>query len=91
MAVREAWRGHFFEDFEVGDVYEHPLGRTVTTTENAWSTLLCCFCFMNTEATAALYFQLAIRVCDHAQFELLVEAALLWRQGLQGHRRYVHQ
>jgi uncharacterized membrane protein YfcA len=28
MAVREGWRGRFFEDFEVGDVYEHPLGRT---------------------------------------------------------------
>jgi hypothetical protein len=24
MAVREGWRGRFFEDFEVGDVYEHP-------------------------------------------------------------------
>jgi hypothetical protein len=27
MAVKEGWRGRFFEDFEVGDVYEHPLGR----------------------------------------------------------------
>jgi itaconyl-CoA hydratase len=40
MAVREGWRGRFFEDFEVGDVYEHPLGRTVTTTDNMWFTLL---------------------------------------------------
>ncbi len=40
MAVREGWKGRFFEDFEVGDVYEHPLGRTVTTTDNAWFTLL---------------------------------------------------
>ncbi len=40
MAVKEGWRGRFFEDFEVGDVYEHPLGRTVTTTENLWFTLL---------------------------------------------------
>ena len=40
MAVREGWRGRFFEDFEVGDVYEHPLGRTVTTTDNIWFTLL---------------------------------------------------
>ena len=39
MAVREGWRGRFFEDFEVGDVYEHPLGRTVTTTDNIWFTL----------------------------------------------------
>ena len=40
MAEREGWRGRFFEDFEVGDVYEHPLGRTVTTTDNIWFTLL---------------------------------------------------
>ena len=40
MAVKEGWRGRFFEDFEVGDVYEHPLGRTVTTTDNIWFTLL---------------------------------------------------
>lgn len=40
MAVREGWRGRFFEDFEVGDVYEHPAGRTVTTTDNMWFTLL---------------------------------------------------
>lgn len=30
MRVREGWRGRFFEDFEVGDVYEHPPGRTAT-------------------------------------------------------------
>ena len=40
MAVKEGWKGRFFEDFEVGDVYEHPLGRTVTTTDNVWFTLL---------------------------------------------------
>jgi len=40
MAVKEGWRGRFFEDFKVGDVYEHPLGRTVTTTDNVWFTLL---------------------------------------------------
>src|ERR671927_101350 len=40
MAIKEGWRGRFFEDFEVGDVYEHPLGRTVTTTDNVWFTLL---------------------------------------------------
>jgi len=40
MTVREGWRGRFFEDFEVGDIYEHPLGRTVTTTDNLWFTLL---------------------------------------------------
>jgi acyl dehydratase len=40
MGVKEGWRGRFFEDFEVGDVYEHPLGRTVTKTDNIWFTLL---------------------------------------------------
>jgi itaconyl-CoA hydratase len=38
--IKEGWRGRFFEDFEVGDVYEHPLGRTVTTSDNVWFTLL---------------------------------------------------
>lgn len=40
MALKRGWTGRFFEDFEVGDVYEHPLGRTVTTTDNLWFTLL---------------------------------------------------
>ena len=40
MAVKEGWSGRFYEDFEVGDTYEHPLGRTVTTTDNIWFTLL---------------------------------------------------
>lgn len=34
------WTGRFFEDFSVGDVYRHPLGRTVTETDNIWLTLL---------------------------------------------------
>jgi itaconyl-CoA hydratase len=49
MVVKEGWRGRFFEDFEVGDIYEHPLGRTVTTTDNSWFTLL-------TQNTAAIHF-----------------------------------
>ena len=49
MVVREGWRGRFFEDFEVGDVYQHPLGRTVTTTDNIWFTLL-------TQNTAPIHF-----------------------------------
>ena len=40
MTVRDGWHGRFFEDFEVGDVYRHPLGRTITSTDNAWFTLL---------------------------------------------------
>lgn len=40
MAIKEGWRGRFFEDFTVGDLYRHPLGRTVITTDNMWFTLL---------------------------------------------------
>ena len=40
VAIKEGWRERFFEDFEVGDIYEHPFGRTVTTTDNLWFTLL---------------------------------------------------
>jgi itaconyl-CoA hydratase len=49
MSVKEGWRGRFFEDFEVGDIYQHPLGRTVTTTDNSWFTLL-------TQNTAPIHF-----------------------------------
>ena len=38
--VKEGWRGRFYEDFEIGDVYQHPLGRTITETDNTWLTLL---------------------------------------------------
>ena len=47
--IKEGWRGRFFEDFTVGDIYQHPLGRTVTTTDNTWFTLL-------TQNTAPLHF-----------------------------------
>lgn len=33
-------RGRFYEDFEVGDVYEHPLGRTLLAADNVWFSLL---------------------------------------------------
>lgn len=49
MGQVEGWRGRFFEDFNVGDVYQHPLGRTVTKTDNIWFTLL-------TQNTAAVHF-----------------------------------
>lgn len=38
--VKPGWQGRFFEDFEVGDVYQHPLGRTITDADNVWFTLL---------------------------------------------------
>ena len=49
MTEVEGWRGRFFEDFHVGDVYHHALGRTVTETDNSWFTLL-------TQNTAPLHF-----------------------------------
>ncbi|HMH57914.1 MAG TPA: MaoC family dehydratase [Galbitalea sp.] len=49
MTEREGWQGRFFEDFEVGDVYRHGLGRTITQTDNIWFTLL-------TQNTARVHF-----------------------------------
>src|SRR6266567_4970241 len=49
MTTKEGWHGRYFEDFEVGDVYQHPLGRTVTTKDNMWFTLL-------TQNTAPIHF-----------------------------------
>ena len=40
MAIKEGWTGRVYEDFVVGDVYVHPLGRTVLTVDNSWFTLL---------------------------------------------------
>lgn len=33
--------GFYFEDFEVGDVFEHRPGRTITEVDNIWQSLLC--------------------------------------------------
>ncbi len=38
--LKPGWSGRFFEDFEVGDVYRHPAGRTVTTADNMWFSLV---------------------------------------------------
>lgn len=40
MTVKSGWRGRFFEDFAIDDIYEHPSARTVTSTDNMWFTLL---------------------------------------------------
>jgi itaconyl-CoA hydratase len=40
MAVKQGWTGRVYEDFEVGDVYEHPLGRTILAADNSWFSLL---------------------------------------------------
>ena len=49
MTVHQGATGNFYEDFVVGDVYEHGVGRTVVTTDNLWFTLL-------TQNTADLHF-----------------------------------
>lgn len=36
----KSWRGRFYEDFEVGDVYRSRLGRTISETDNTWFTAL---------------------------------------------------
>ena len=40
MPIKPGWTGRVYEDFEVGDVYRHPLGRTVLPADNVWFTLL---------------------------------------------------
>ncbi len=35
-----ASRGRYYEDFNIGDVYEHRPGRTITEADNTWFTLL---------------------------------------------------
>jgi len=34
------WRGRFFEDFDVGDVFRSRLGRTISEADNTWFTCL---------------------------------------------------
>ena len=49
MSIKDGWKGRFYEDFDIGDIYKHPLGRTVTKVDNIWFTLL-------TQNTASIHF-----------------------------------
>jgi itaconyl-CoA hydratase len=40
MTRHAGWQGNFFEDFVIGDVFDHPLGRTILDADNTWFTLL---------------------------------------------------
>ena len=40
MTIHKADIGNFAEDFIVGDVYQHPLGRTITEADSTWFTWL---------------------------------------------------
>jgi itaconyl-CoA hydratase len=39
-AAPKSWRGRYFEDFDVGDIFRSRLGRTITETDNIWFTCL---------------------------------------------------
>src|SRR5467141_4695077 len=49
MTVKEGWRGRFFEDFSVGDVYGRPVCRPIPPADNILFTLL-------TQNTAPIHF-----------------------------------
>lgn len=42
MTVHEAQLGRFFDEYVVGDVYQHPFGRTISETDSTWFTQLTC-------------------------------------------------
>jgi acyl dehydratase len=39
-AAPKRWRGRFYEDFDLGDVFESRLGRTISEADNTWFTAL---------------------------------------------------
>lgn len=40
MSIIPGWEGRFYEDFTQGDIFHHPLGRTISESDNTWFTLL---------------------------------------------------
>ena len=42
MTIHPAELGRFFDDFVVGDVYQHPFGRTISEADSTWFTQLTC-------------------------------------------------
>lgn len=36
MPVKPGWPGRYYEDFEIGDVYKHPYGKTISEADNMW-------------------------------------------------------
>lgn len=40
MVIKKNQVSRFYEDFEIGDIYSHPLGRTITKADNIYMTLL---------------------------------------------------
>lgn len=42
MTKHQAVLGRFFEDYVIGDTYEHPIGRTISEADCTWFTQLTC-------------------------------------------------
>jgi len=40
MQIKPGTQGRVDEDLEIGDLYQHAVGRTITQTDNIWFTLL---------------------------------------------------
>lgn len=40
MSIQAGWTGQVYEDFAAGDIYQHPVRRTVTQDDNICFTLL---------------------------------------------------
>lgn len=38
--IVSGWEGRTFEDFQVGDIYNHPFGKSITDADNHWLTLM---------------------------------------------------
>lgn len=36
MPIKPGWEGRYYEDFEIGDVYRHPYGKTISEADNMW-------------------------------------------------------
>ena len=72
MAIKPGWTGRVFEDFAVGDVYEHPLGRTILDADNVWFTCL-------TMNTNPIHFDARVRGADGVQASRSSTPASRWR------------
>src|ERR1700704_351492 len=82
MSIKPGWEGRYFEDFEVGDIYQCRLGRTVTEADNIWFTLLtnntnqihfnneCGKCLINSALTLAIVAGLGVADVSENGFAL---------------------
>ena len=82
-AAPKLWRGRFYEDFDVGDVFRSRLGRTVTQTDNIWFTCLT----LNTNQVHFNAVQSEQRSLRPAARQLRVHAGSDHRHDGAGHER----